>query len=180
MINITYVRTALQELFSTIVGGSVPVIFAEQSNAPRPTQRPYITLKILGPKQIGYAEMDGPNGSGIAGIRAQYTIRALLQGFGDGAIEQLNKIDFSFNKPSIVDLAIEKSFAYHKSNGVRDITQFLDTKWEQRATLEIEFYISDEDTDDVGFIDSINNLSGEIDGNSGDEVAISPIIFDVN
>lgn len=180
MIDMTYCQTALQTLFQTIVGGSIPVIIAEQNNAPKPPQRPYITLKILGPKQVGYHDQSSPNGSGDAVIKVQYELPAYLQGYGAGSLEALNKIDFAFNKPSVVDLAIASSFAWHNTTGVRDLTQFLDTKWEQRGVLTIGFYVTDEDTDNVGFIEHLNDMSAEIDGFDGDEIAISPINTDIN
>lgn len=180
MINMTYAQTQLQSIFQGVVGGGIPVIIAEQSNAPKPLQRPYITLKILGPRQVGQHVQSAPDITGNSYIKVQYELSALVQAYGSGAIEALSKLDFSFNKQSIRDLLHAVGITWHNSSGIRDVTHFLDTKWEPVGTLTLGFYVADEETDEVGFIEHLNDVSGEIDGFDGDEIAISPINIDIN
>lgn len=130
-----------------------PVIWAEQSG-PQPTGR-FITLKIISftPTEItnNYDYKDG---------EYQYyknvSITLSINAYGGNAIHILQQIDNSLILPETREYFRSAHLTQYDSSDVEDLTVLLNSNFENRANLDVQFYCTRTITSSVGWIENVN------------------------
>ena len=143
---------------------SVPVIFAEQGG-PRPSV-PYITIKVRAPTMTGPLEEAPPDSNRDQETRIYYEVPVSIQLFGSGAMDRATKLQFSLGKSADGPgyTLSQAGLSHLRTDGMDDITELVDTEWEERVSLDLIFMHQATETDAVDTIEHVNNADGTIKG----------------
>ncbi len=113
------------------------IIWAEQTG-PQP-EPPYLTLKVISNPDVGVkAPFTYENDTLSYEKQKSLTLRVNM--YGENAMEVLSKLDDSLSLPEVREYFIKNELSAYDTAGVFDTTVFLDTIYEQRATLDVFFY----------------------------------------
>lgn len=133
---------------------TIPVIFSNQ-NSPRPST-PYVSLLINSFVQIGNDYSPRPTDStseiDLAGDR-EFTLE--VQVFGGSHLQILENLRSSLQKETVLNELRSKGVVFVLQNPITDISAVFDTRFEQRATMDILFRISQTIEDDHGAIETV-------------------------
>lgn len=136
------------------------IIWAEQmASQPAP---PYITLKIIsGPVKLGDELRFNTSNDKFftAGLR-QFTLS--IQGFGTNALQDLTDILGALDDPDVFEDLKDKSLALVSTPSIIDLTQLLDTVFEERAALDLIFTTPDNRELTTTYISTVN-ITGDFD-----------------
>ena len=168
-INFETVKTNLYNWASSQAGMGIPVIFLEE-NAPRPTT-PYITLKIGAILQIGWDYIFDPTtnlGSNNQVGDREFTL--YIQAYGGDPITLLENLRTSLQKESVLDSLRASNLAVIGQFAIEDVSAIIESRFENRASLDIRFRIAQVYTDSIGVIDTVE-LQEKV------EDAIGTVIF---
>lgn len=160
-------KTALYNWATSNVPSGMPVIYY-YPNAPRPTVD-YVTLLISSVTQIGWDYVPQPTDS--AGDVEQVGDREFIlsvQGYGGDPITVLENLRTSLQKQTVLDTLRASGIVYFDWFPINDITDLVDSRFEQRATMDLHFRIAQEYFDVLGTIAQVEadevilNLDGSI------------------
>lgn len=166
-IDFMQVRTSLYNWAVANIPSAMPVIYLYQ-NSPRPTVD-YITLYIATVDQIGWDWTQGPlSNDGISQMVGDREFRLQIQGYGGDPVTVLQNLRTSLQKQTVLDTLREDGIVFVNWYSINDITELVDSRYEQRATMDILFRIADIYSDGLGVIDTVElqevleNASGDI------------------
>lgn len=126
--------------------------------------KPYVMLRLVGPHKIGRDNFDGSNLGGQR--RFTVTVNAyaenpnLLDQAGGGlaqaggAIELVNRLQTSLEDPNIVDLLYGFNVGIGEIMDANDLSEVLDTKYENRAAFDFFIFTAQNVPTDAGQITS--------------------------
>lgn len=161
----------------TIYGVAQPVLACvaifDRPNTPRPDTRPYATINVNNIRQLGREESDAPNGSGICSVWAHYALDVEFTAFGSGAKNTINRLQFAFNKSSVVDAFLVGELALVGHDNVLDLPAIRDTIWEETSRFNATFHVRIADTDEVGFIEHFTGTGSLLSGVDGNPLAVA-------
>lgn len=145
-------ETALQAAVATIVGETVPVIFAHE-NGPRP-DTDYIVLHThLSPKGRPYRSQ-----ADSEGIQSNYYDRVATVTFfayGTSSTALLEGLQSAFDKESQIQILEASGIAIRDVGPINDMSIALDGLFETRDGMEVSFAFMETVTDDVSFIGAV-------------------------
>jgi hypothetical protein len=148
------VRTDLYNWAVANVPSGMPVIYY-YPNAPRPTVD-YVTLYITSVTQIGRDYTSDPsNDAGIANMSGDREFTLQVQAYGDDPLTVLENLRTSLQKESVLDSLRATGISYVNWFPIQDITSLIDSRFEQRGTMDLLFRMAQTYTDTIGVIDTV-------------------------
>lgn len=154
-INFNTVRTAIYNWSTANIPSGMPVILL-YNNSPRPTVD-YVTIYISSVTQIGWDFVQGPlDNTGISQQVGDREFTCQIQAYGGDPVTVLNNLRTSLQKQTVLDTLRANGIVLADWYPVNDITQLIDTRYEQRASLDILFRIADIYTDNSGVISTVS------------------------
>lgn len=123
-------------------------------NAPRPAP-PYLTLQVTPAAQIAQDYVYSPGTSGTSLIVGNREFTLMIQYFGAGGYDVLERLGSSLEAPSIQQFFTTKGLAIVRRLPTIDITALVDTRYEERYAMDIQFRTYSEYLDVVGLIESV-------------------------
>ncbi|NIQ92379.1 MAG: hypothetical protein GWN93_26735 [Deltaproteobacteria bacterium] len=148
------VRLGLKRWLQKEIGATV--IFAEQG-APRPSSFPYGSLRIQSINQVGGD--DALRDVDAQGKQKTYGVRSAVFGvavYGPGATALLEKALGSLHKPTVrEELYYTYGISAIDDEGIINLTELLETDWEERAQMDLMVMYAIEQEDDVGLIEKV-------------------------
>lgn len=166
-IDFNVVRTNLYNWAIANLPSGMPVIWL-YPNSPRPTVD-YVSLYISTVTQVGWDWTQAPtDDSGISNMVGDREFIVQAQAYGGDPVTILNNLRTSLQKQTVLDSLRINGIVFFNWNPINDVTELVDSRFEQRASMEINFRIADQYTDNLGVIDTVvlqeiyNNPSGDI------------------
>lgn len=148
------VRTNLYNWVIANVPSGMPAIWL-YANAPRPTVD-YISLYISTVTQIGWDYVQGPlDNTGISEQVGDREFTLQIQGYGGDPLTVLQNLRTSLQKQTVLDSLRVNGIVFANWFQINDVTELIDSRFEQRGSLEILFRIADIYSDDLGVIDTV-------------------------
>jgi hypothetical protein len=124
-------------------------------NAPRPTTQ-YVTLLISSFVQIGRDWNNSPTTtSGIGNFVGDREFTLQVQAYGDTPMQVLENLRTSLQKTSVLSALNAAGIVYVNWNPILDITDLVDSRYEQRCTMDLLFRLAQKYTDNLGFIANV-------------------------
>lgn len=148
------VRTSIYEWAVANIPSGMPAIYL-YNNSPRPTVD-YITLYISTVTEIGWDWVQGPlDDTGISQQVGDREFTVQIQGYGGDPLTVLNSLRTSLQKQSVLDSLRVNGIVFANWFPINDVTQLIDSRYEQRASMDVLFRIADVYTDNLGVIDTV-------------------------
>ncbi len=152
---------------------AIEVIIGQQAK-PRPAS-PYATVIIGAPRAIGYDDagaLTDPGAPAYASraMRGDRILTASVQIFGAGAMDYARQASNALNKITIRDALATAGIAPVDNGTVTDLTALLETEFEDRAGLEVEFVFADEYTDSVPLVEHVTATGTYTPGSKTDTI----------
>ncbi len=146
----------------------IPVIFA-YPNAPRPC-KPYIVINyIAGTSPIGFDEVIYKDSDDFT-IKGQRTLTYSINFIGEDSRNRADNFLNYLRMPTTLEVFQKNNISYIKNSGVTDISAELETGFEERANIDIDFNIATDIVDKIGYI---ADVEGEGKLKNGNEFSIS-------
>lgn len=153
-LNFNTVRTNLYNWAVANVPSGMPVIYYYQ-NAPRPTVD-YVTLYISSLVQIGrdftQGTFDDGGSSDLVGDR-EFTLQ--VQAYGGDPLTILENLRTSLQIESVLATLRAVGIVYVNWFPINDITDLIDSRFENRGTMDLLFRIAQMVTENIGAIDTV-------------------------
>ncbi len=148
------------------------VIFEDQA-APRP-QGDYLTLKLTTIQPLARREEGQTNDQGLVAVFAYYLITFSFNSFRQNAKALMEQLRFSLNLRTVLDQFLALGLGFSNTSPLIDIPMLLATEWEERTQMNVMFFVSGRDQDNLGFIQStsIDGKFNQPDGRLEKEVTI--------
>lgn len=130
-------------------------VFFYNQNAPR-MELPCIGLLITSVVQIGYDELIPPKnelGNLILCGPREFTLG--LYAFGDGCLNNLEKLRTSLQKPTVKEAFNLNKLVYVRHFGINNVTEVINTGFEERANMDVLFRTVSSVADDIGIIEHV-------------------------
>lgn len=144
------------------VPNTVPVIFKEQS-APRPTKRPYITIKPLGgTTRIGSIDELRQPSSAVFQLQGVRSLQVSIESFGATSRQLLSNLIDSIDLQSNIDLFAVANVSISSHSEARDLTTLLENKFEERAQMDVTLILTSERDEPITYIENAP-VVGELD-----------------
>lgn len=165
-INAQQMYTDVISVLQPVVGASVKLIKQNETGAP--PAKTYCAFRIKNFKQIGKKEVKPPDDDGIAEIHSLYRFQINFMFVGNGCTENAVNFHSAINKQSVRDGFTAKGMSYYDKSEVKDIPKVLATGIEDRSHVDVFFYTTVVDEDDVGWIETFEleetyqNLGGTV------------------
>jgi hypothetical protein len=147
MKTLSNIEDALYDLATLVLPG-VRVIWMHE-NGPRPSL-PYVVMHMMSLKSIG---IDVYQNDEIIGNR-DFTL--MCQSFGKHAMEYLEAIKISFEKPSTQIYLRANGIVFRESHGINDISEVVDVRFEERAQIDFILGFAQTDSDILDKIEHVN------------------------
>lgn len=151
MINFYNLKVALYNWAVANTPTGTPVIYY-YANAPRPTVD-YVTLFLQNFMQIGWDYTPAPSDNAgdviMVGDR-EFTLQ--IQAYGTNSFGLLEGLRTSLQKQTVLDSLAVSGIVLVNWFPIQDITQLVDSRFEERGTLDILFRIAQQETDVLGTI----------------------------
>lgn len=155
----------LQEFVRAAIG--MPVIWSHQ-NAPRPP-RPYATIRILSDVMQGFSNRSPLDQDNLSTITTHDQVTTSIQVFSRidvdprEALTRAQMVQRALSRPSQLLQLIEGGWAFVRILlGPQDISELVDSTWQPRASLDIQWRVARSVIDDLGFVDEIK-ISGSVE-----------------
>lgn len=148
------IKTSLYNWALANVPAGMPVVFYFP-NAPRPTVD-YVSLLISSVMQVGWDYVPQPTDT--AGDVEQVGDREFIvtaNAYGGDVLTVLENLRTSLQKQTVLDTLRANGIVFVDWFPINDITDLIDSRFEQRATMDIRFRIAQEYTDVLGTIAQI-------------------------
>ncbi len=154
-IDFSIVRNNLYEWAISNIPNGMPTVWYFP-NAPRPTVD-YISLYISNVSQIGWDWEQNPlDNSGISEQVGDREFTLQIQAYGGDPITVLNNLRTSLQKTTVLDTLRSNGIVFANWFAINDITSLVDSRFEQRGSMDILFRIADIYSDNAGVIDIVN------------------------
>ena len=151
-INFTTVQTSLYQWAVANLPVGMPVIYWEQ-NSPRPSV-PYVTLNISNIVAVNQDWSESStNPLGVQDMKGDRQFTLQVQAYGGDTLTNLENLRTSLQKQTVLDTLRANEIAFYQSLTINDITDLVDSRYENRAQLDILFGIGQIYTDAPGFFD---------------------------
>mgnify|MGYP005820921731 CR=1 FL=1 len=153
-ISFNQIRTYIYDWVIANVPVGMPAIML-YSNAPRPTVD-YLTILISSVVQIGWDWEQNPlMDDGVSEQVGDREFTVQIQGYGGDPISVLQNLRTSLQKQSVLDSLRANGIVFANWFPINDITELVDSRFEQRASMDILFRIADIYTEDTGVIETV-------------------------
>lgn len=152
-INFNTLKTSLYDWAVANVSASVPVIFY-YPNAPRPSL-PYVSLYMLNFSQIGDDWTSPPDGVGDTEIIGDREFTLTINAYGADSFSILEKLRSSLQNDSVLDTLREDNIAFVQQFPINDVSALLDTEFENRGSMDIQFRVAQDNESDDGLIETV-------------------------
>lgn len=153
-IDFNQIRTYLYEWSIANIPIGMPSIWL-YPNAPRPIVD-YVSLYIATIDQIGWDYTQDPlDDTGIAQMVGDREFTVQVQAYGGDPITILQNLRTSLQKQTVLDSLRANGIVFANWFSINDVTELVDSRFEQRATMDIRFRIADIYTDNLGVIDTV-------------------------
>lgn len=153
-INFKDLKDDLYDWAITVVPTGMPVIYW-QPNAPRPLV-PYLTLFISSVVSIN-EDWSSPESDLLGEIQMkgdrQFTLE--VQAYGGDPLTTIENIRTSLQKQTVLDTLRANGIAVYQALTINDITNLIDTQFEQRAQIDILMGIAQTYTDNPGYFEQL-------------------------
>jgi hypothetical protein len=149
------------------------VIKSEQG-APRPDTTNYITVKVTNIGTSGHDFENKPDGAGLKTVGGPRIMLTEFQSFGPSAMVLLDALKTSLNKVETIETLMSDDISILNFNNIQNISVPLETEFEERAILEVNFLIQSEEQDTIPWIDT-TNIDAEYKDPSGNVILNSTI-----
>ncbi|PWU04928.1 MAG: hypothetical protein C5B43_04010 [Verrucomicrobia bacterium] len=145
------VRKSLYDWTVANIPNGMPVVYL-YPNAPRPTVD-YVSLLISSVTQIGWDYIQDPlTNAGISEQVGDREFTLQIQAYGGDPITVLQNLRTSLQKQTVLDTLRANGIAFACWHPINDITDIIDSRYEQRATMDVLFRIADVYSDISGVI----------------------------
>lgn len=153
---ISEIYQAIRRFVVNSVEQNVNVIFANQ-NAPRPI-KPFVTIDVGSFKEIGKQDVREIDDQGVQRVVVHKRFTCRLQAFADELHKAEDILTVIHNK-----LYTQQAYEVFLSNiaftkplaGVTVINEAVSAATENRAYIDLEFFVSQEVNSDVGLIETV-------------------------
>jgi len=153
-INFMTVRTSLYDWAVANVQSAMPVVYLFP-NAPRPTVD-YVSLYISSVTQIGWDYVQEPlDNTGISEQVGDREFTLQVQVYGGDPITTIQNLRTSLQKQTVLDSLRANGIVFANWFPINDVTELIDSRYEQRASMDILFRIADVYTDNLGMIETV-------------------------
>jgi len=153
-IDFSLVRTYLYNWAVANIPSAMPVVYLFP-NAPRPTVD-YVSLYISTITQIGWDWTQDPlDDFGISKMVGDREFTLQVQAYGGDPMTVLQNLRTSLQKQTVLDSLRVNGIVFVNWFAINDVTELVDSRFEQRASMDVLFRIADISTDDLGVIDRI-------------------------
>lgn len=153
-IDFNQVRTYLYEWAIANIPSGMPVVFL-YPNAPRPTVD-YVSLYISTINQIGWDWTQDPlDDSGVTEMVGDREFTLQCVGYGGDPMTVIQNLRTSLQKQSVLDSLRVNGIVFVSWFAINDVTELVDSRYEQRASMDVLFRIADIYTDNLGVIDTV-------------------------
>lgn len=133
---------------------SRPVIWY-YPNAPRP-ERSYISLNISTFNQMGWDYIPRPTDNpGNVILKGDREFTLSVQAYGEQPMQTLELVRTSLQTESVRSYLRSNGLVYFGKESIIDITTLLDSRYEQRASMDLFFRIGQEYADMLGTIATV-------------------------
>lgn len=163
--------TDLQKAMYDFINGLTTwtVAWSEES-APAPDEY-HLMLRITGVPKVAQDGTTFDTETGVLTITGNREFTLELQAYGAGAFALLTAIDSAVEKPSVLAGLREDGIVYVDSEPVQNLTYLIETRYRERAALDIRFRTAETQTDDVGYFDHVEG-EGENTTQSGNTIVV--------
>ena len=154
MIDFNQVRTYLYNWAIANIPSGMPVIWL-YPNAPRPTID-YFSLYISTVTQVGWDYNQDPlsdAGSGEFVGDREFTLQC--QAYGGDPLTVLETLRTSLQKQTVLDSLRANGIVFFNWNPISDVTELVDSRYEQRGTFDVFFRMANVYSDNLGVIDTV-------------------------
>lgn len=161
------VKTSLYDWVVANIPSGMPAVYY-YPNAPRPTLD-YVSLFISSVTQIGWDYVPRPvDEAGTVEQVGDREFTFIVQGYGGDPLTVLENLRTSLQKQTVLDTLRASGIVFVNWFPINDITDLVDSRFEQRATMDILFRIAQEYFDTLGSIAQVEaeeiilNIDGSI------------------
>jgi hypothetical protein len=153
-VDLSTIKTGLWTWAKTEAGiPEAQVVWAEQ-NSPQPNT-PYVTLRIASLVKVGDDYIPMPNASGAVKITGNRDFTLGIQGFGPGSLGILETLRGSLAKQSVKETFYAAKIALVNTEDVLNITELVETRFQERGSLDVFLRTYSEVTDNLGAIEKV-------------------------
>lgn len=134
---------------------SFTVIWSDE-NGPRP-QLPYVTLKLSSKRFKNYDFYADPDADGMQEVKGDRELTLTMEYFGVDPLDALQSVVDKLRLHTIQGTFYAAGYTVFDTAQVQDISALLDgVQREQRATLDLFIRTKVTQTDDIGYIETVN------------------------
>jgi len=164
---------------ATVVTTTAPilvvVIFADQ-NSPRPNL-PYAVVRIDTIIDVGFDEVrEIDSVTNIATIGGQRQATVTVDYFGPNPLVEITKAFNALEKQNVLDQLSASGIAILDKNDIQNLTDMLETIFEERASFDFFLGFADNVEDDLGIIES-TEVTGEYSGGITGVIVRGPLVI---
>lgn len=130
------------------------------TNAPRPP-RPYASIQVISSPRIHRAVYGKPNEEGEASVTSDVEVTLTINVYESSnaldprsAFDKCQSLRDSLELISVRQGLKDQGWAFRAVELLTDTPQLVDTKWEPRATFDVRFGTTVDQTDDLGLIET--------------------------
>ncbi|MCP4482073.1 MAG: hypothetical protein GY817_04640 [bacterium] len=163
MIDWQATKKVIHDWTSGITGIALNRVIWSHGNAPAPSL-PYITLEVFnGLSKDGTPSMDYDTEAQKFKSRITKKFTLTVQAFGNMALELLEKIQNGADNPLELEKLIKNGISVVRTYEIANINKLINTEYENRYSMDIDFYISD--TNELTGLEPIEKIemSGNVD-----------------
>jgi len=154
VLNFNSIKVSLYDWATQNIPSGMPAIYLF-NNAPRPTVD-YITLYITSCVQVGWDYVQDPlDDTGIAEQVGDREFTLQIQAYGGDPFTVLNNLRTSLQKQTVLDNLRASGIVFCNWFPINDVTELIDSRFEQRGSLDIVFRMADVYTDEIGVINTV-------------------------
>jgi len=149
-------KDAIMAWVKSQVDSSVTVYWMEQGPVPPRPPRPCINMKIVTPsvKIGGKDDLRYVGGNFV--VNGPRKMLVSFNSYGVEAIEIMTDLRDSIDDPDVIDQLGAAGLAFVREGDVENLTQLLDSNYETRAHIDIEFGYNIENATGIVEIDKIS------------------------
>ena len=149
-VNITGFR---QTVFNWLTQVTEQTVIFEFPNQPRP-KTPYVSIQLItGPVKGGQDDTINQETGTKFDVVGQRSITANIKAHGGDAVQTLADVQSSIDVPATIELLGSNNVAIFDDSPILNITEILESGFEERASMDVIFGIVSDQEIDPGTID---------------------------
>lgn len=153
-LDFSVVRTNLYNWAIQNIPSGMPAIYL-YPNSPRP-QVDYVSLYISSITQIGWDYTQDPlDNTGVSQMVGDREFTLQCVAYGGDPMTVIQNLRTSLQKQTVLDSLRVTGIVFVNWFPVVDITELVDSRYEQRASMDVLFRIADVYTDNLGVISTV-------------------------